>query len=107
MTRLRWLLLSLFLMTGCTPDKPVEVKQKEEALHRSLSEAAKKADPVRNLKEASDAIRTFKISDAVDAGLKKHQTKSQGSRHAIRNTSDESKNQPRQSQPNHSERRSP
>ena len=107
MTRLQWLSLSLFVMTGCTSDKPVEVKQKKEALHRGLSEAAKKADPAKNLKEASDAIRTFKISDAVDAGLKKHRAKSQGSRHAIRNTSDESKNQARPSQPNHSERRSP
>ena len=107
MTRLQRLLLSLFLMTSCTPDKPVEVKQKEEALHRGLSEAAKKADPVRNLKEASDAIRTFKVSDAVDAGLKKDQAKSQELRHAIRNTSDKSKNQSKQSPPNQSERRSP
>ena len=107
MTRLQWLLLSLFPMTGCTPDKPVEVKQKEEAIHRGLSEAAKKADPAKNLKEASAAIRTFKVSDAVDAGLKKHQAKSQESRHAIRNASDKSKNQSKQSPPNHSERRSP
>ena len=107
MTRLQRLLLSLFLMTSCTPDKPVEVKQKEEALHRGLSEAAKKADPVRNLKEASDAIRTFKVSDAADAGLKKHQAKSQEPRHASRNTLDKSKNQSKQSQPNPSERRSP
>src|SRR3989475_1816240 len=103
MKRLPFLLLLITIVTGCAPNKPVEVKEKEEALHRGLSESAKKADPAKNLKEASDAIRTFKISDAVDAGLKKHQTKSQGSRHAIRNTSDESKNQPRQSQPNPSE----
>ena len=77
MKRLQWLLLSSFMMAGCASDKPVEVKQKEEALHRGLSEAAKKADPAKNLKEASDAIRTFKISDAVDAGLKKHQAKQQ------------------------------
>ena len=107
MTRLQSLSLSLFVMAGCTSDKPVEVKQKEEAFHRGLSEAAKKADPVRNLKEASDAIRTFKISDAVDAGLKKQQAKSQELRQATRNTLEKSENQPKQSQPNHSERRSP
>src|SRR2546426_11109600 len=107
MTRLQWLSLSLFVMTGCTSDKPVEVKQKEEALHRGLTEAAKKADPAKNLKEASDAIRTFKISDAVDAGLKKHQAKTQQRRQATKKAADKSENQSQPSQPTHSERRAP
>jgi|SRR5438309_1161727 len=107
MTRLQRLLLSLFLMTSCTPDKPVEVKQKEEALHRGLSESAKKADPAKNLKEASDTIRTFKISDAVDAGLKRHQAKPQQRRQATKKAADKSENQSQPSQPTYSERRSP
>jgi len=107
MTTLRWLLLSIVLVAGCVADKPVEVRQKEEALHRGLSEAAKKADPAKNLKEASDAIRTFKISDAVDAGLKKHQAKTQQRRQATKKAADVSKNQSQPSQPTHSERRAP
>jgi len=107
MKRLRWLLLASFMMTGCASDQPVEVKQKEEALHRGLSEAAKKADPAKNLKEASDAIRTFKISDAVDAGLKKHQAKTQQRRQATKKAADKSENQSQPSKPTHSERKSP
>src|SRR5215471_9712995 len=104
MTTLRWLLLSTVLTVGCSSDKPVEMKKKEESLHRGLAEAAKKADPAKNLKEASDAIRTFKISDAVDAGLKKHQAKSQEHRQAIKKAAaDKSENQSQLSQPTHSE----
>ena len=107
MKRLPFLLLLITIVTGCAPNKPVEVKQKAEALHRGLSEAAKKADPAKNLKEASDAIRTFKISDAVDAGLKKHQAKTQQRRQAAKKAADKSENQSQPSQPTYSERRSP
>ena len=107
MKRLRWLLLSSFMMTSCASDKPVEVKQKEEALHRGLSEAAKRADPAKNLKEASDAIRTFKISDAADAGFKKHQVKNQEPKQAGRNTPDKPDNQSQPSQATNPERKSP
>jgi uncharacterized protein YcfL len=107
MNRLRWLLLSSFLMAGCASDKPVAVKQKEEALHRGLSEAAKKADPAKNLKEASDAIRTFKISDAADAGFKKHQVKNQEHKQARTNTPDKPDSPSQPSQATHPERKSP
>ena len=107
MKRLQWFLLFGFMMAGCASDKPVEVKQKEEALHRGLTEAAKKADPAKNLKEASDAIRTFKISDAADAGFKKHQVKNQERKQARRNTPDKPDNQSQPSQASHPERKSP
>jgi hypothetical protein len=107
MKRLPFLLLLTAIATGCAPSKPVEVKQKEEALHRGLSEAAKKADPAKNLKEASDAIRTFKISDAADAGFKKHQVKNQERKQARRNTPDKPDNQSQPSQATHPERKSP
>jgi hypothetical protein len=107
MKRLPFLLLLTAVATGCAPNKPVEVMQKEEALHRGLSEAAKKADPAKNLKEASDAIRTFKISDAVDAGFKKHQAKQQ-QRHKANPSSAGQPEQPsKPSQPSHSERITP
>jgi hypothetical protein len=77
MMTLRCLLLSAVLLAGCTARKDLDLKQKEETLHRGLTSAAKKADPVRNLKEASDAIRSFKISDAADAGIKKRKAKNQ------------------------------
>src|SRR5437899_7805590 len=107
MKRLRWLLLSSFMMTGCASDKPVEVKHKEEALHRGLSEAAKKADPAKNLKEASDAIRTFKISDAVDTGLKKHQAKQQDHHKANPSRTSQPEQLSKPSQPSYPERKSP
>jgi len=107
MKRLPFLLLLTAVAIDCAPNKPVEVKQKEEALHRGLTEAAKKADPAKNLKEASDAIRTFKISDAVDAGLKKHQAKTQQRRQATKKAADKSENQSQPSQPTRSERRDP
>ncbi len=96
MRALRWLLLSTILVAGCVSDKPVEMKQKEESLHRGLSEAAKKADPAKHLKEASDAIRSFKISDAVDAGLRKHQAKSQELKHTTSKAPDKSENRSKQ-----------
>jgi hypothetical protein len=107
MKRLPFLLLLTAIATDCAPSKPVEVKQKEEALHRGLSEAAKKADPAKNLKEASDAIRTFKISDAADAGFKEHQAKTQQRRQATKKAADKSENQSQPPQPTYSERKSP
>jgi hypothetical protein len=107
MKGLRWLLLSSFMMAGCASDKTVEVKQKEEALHRGLSEAAKKADPAKNLKEASDAIRTFKISDGADAGFKKHKAKQQESRKANPSRTDQPERPSKPSQRSNPERKSP
>ena len=106
MKRLR-VFLSIVLTAGCSSSRPVDVKQKEEALHRGLTEAAKKADPAKNLKEASDAIRTFKISDAVDAGLKNHHAKTLQRKEAPGKAADKPENQSRPSQPTHSERRAP
>src|SRR5262245_1321703 len=106
MKRLR-VFLSIVLMVGCSPSRFAEVKQKEEVLHRGLTEAAKKADLAKNFKEASDAIRTFKISDEVDAGLKKHHAKTPRRKEALGKAVDKPENQSRPSQPTHSERRAP
>jgi len=106
MRRLPFLLLLTAVAAGCAPNKPVEVKQKEDALHRGLTEAAKKADPAKNLKEASDAIRTFKISDAVDAGLKKHQLKQQDHHQANPSRMGQPEQPSKPSQPSYPERKS-
>jgi hypothetical protein len=106
MTTLRWLLISAVLLAGCTVKKDLDLKQKEEALHRGLAEAAKKADPVRNLKEASVAIRTFKVSDAADAGIKRHEAKKQPIIQSISKPSDRSRHQCKPTQPPPPERKS-
>ena len=107
MTTLRWLLFSTVLTVGCSSDKPVEMKKKEEALHRGLTEAAKKADPAKNLKEASDAIRSFKISDAADAGFKRHQAETQQHKETTSPAPGKSESKPKPSQPSPLERKSP
>ena len=107
MMTLRWLLLPVVLLVCCSSRKDLEIKRKEEALHRGLAAAAKKADPARNLKEASDAIRSFKISDAADAGVKRHQTRNQPLAKPIPKPSDQSGSQSKPSQPIPPERKSP
>jgi len=104
---LRCLLLLAVLLAGCSPRKDLDIKRKEEAQHGGLAAAAKKADPVRNLKQASDAIRSFKISDAADAGVKRHQTRNQPLAKPIPKPSDQSGSQSKPSQPIPPERKSP
>src|SRR5262245_32855116 len=98
-----WFLLSTLFIAGCASEKPVELKQKEEALHRGLTEAGKKADPAKNLKEASDAIRSFKISDAADAGIRKHQAKTR----RLKQTAEKAETQSKPSPQNLTERKTP
>jgi hypothetical protein len=107
MMTLRCLLLSAVLLAGCTASKELDLKQKEEALHRGLTAAAKRADPARNLKEASDAIRSFKISDAADAGIKRYETRNQPLAKPIPKSSDQPGNKSKPSQPIAPERKSP
>jgi hypothetical protein len=103
----RCLLLSAVLLAGCTASKELDLKQKEEALHRGLTAAAKKADPARNLKQASDAIRSFKISNAADAGIKRHETSNQPLPKPIPKVSGQSGSQSKPAQPIPRERKSP